>query len=62
MTFPLLAASLLGAFYTFLVVAVVLRTTKPSCRICVSGITAASAHNWAPGPEVERCLANKSRL
>ena len=62
MIFPLLAVGFLGAFYTFLVAAIVRRAMKPSCRICVFWhdccLSAQLGHLAA---EVERCLANKSR-
>ena len=62
MTFPLLALGFLGAFYTVLGVAIVRRATKPSCRICVFWHDCClSAQLGHPAPEVERCLANKSR-
>jgi hypothetical protein len=62
MTFPFLAVGFLGAFYTFVGVAIVRRATKASCRNCVFWRDCClSAQLGHPGPALERCLANKSQ-
>jgi hypothetical protein len=63
MTFPLLAVSFLGGFYTFLVVAIVRRATKPSCRNCLYWHECClNAQLGRSGRASESCMTNRSEL